>query len=52
MFYCYVSAMYLRPGRLAGLGRWLSFTVTILDRFHCITTHKDHGCTRQSHVIT
>ena len=24
------------PGRLAALERWLPYTVTIIDRFHCI----------------
>ena len=35
MFYCYGSAI-LGPGRLAVLERWLPYTVTIIDRFHCI----------------
>ena len=30
MLYC-----YLGPGMLAVLERWLPYTVTILDRFHC-----------------
>ena len=30
MLYC-----YLGPGILAVLERWLPYTVTILDRFHC-----------------
>ena len=30
--------MCLGPGRLAALERWLPYTVTILDRFHCIVT--------------
>ena len=32
MLYC-----YLGPGMLAVLERWLPYTVTILDKFHCTT---------------
>ena len=34
---------FLGPGRLAVLEKWLPYTVTILDRFHCVQLLLIHG---------